>query len=163
MSTNSKDKLIDKLVKVTVALSELHELVDKDQFALDLFEQSMWAAGALPVSLDDFIAEWQTAVNQATLDTVSLFNCWKKSASFYMDISPELKEKANLDPDMTDIKSDDIVFEDGSYINTGTVYNQGAYALKFYVQIGRDCASFFDFNEAADYLWKNHAKEGYGV
>lgn len=163
MNTNKQAQLIDKLVKVTVALSELHELVDNDQFTFNLFEESIKNTGALSVSLDDFIAEWQTVVNSATLDSTSLFNCWKKSAKFYRELSAEFIERACLREDEVDIKDDDVVFENGSYINTGTALHHERYILKFYVQLNRDVASFLTFDEAAEYLWKNHAKEGYGL
>lgn len=162
MSISSKDNLTNSLVKVVVALSELHELVNEDKFALHLFEDNVAHTLALPMSLDDFIAEWQNTVNGVILDSTSLFRCWKKSVMFYKDVPQELKSKAHLD-DNENLKGDDLVFEDGSYINTGVAFNNGSYILKFYVQISRDCVSFADFNEAAEYLWKNHAKEGYGV
>jgi hypothetical protein len=163
MTNNSKKQLIDRLVNVTVAMTELLLLVEKDKFALDLFEKGVQTTGALPVSLDDFLAEWQTVVNNVTLDALALYECWLKSAKFYRDISSEHKNLMHLD-DMK-VESNDIVFEDGAYITCGIIKNEltKAFEIRYYVELGRDCSRFKEFNEAAKFLWDNHSKEGYGV
>lgn len=163
MTKDSKKHLIDRLVNVTVALTELHLLVEKDKFALDLFEKSLQTTGALLVSLDNFLAEWQTVVNNATLDALALYECWLKSAKFYRELSTEQKNLMHLE-DMG-VESNDIVFEDGAYISCGVIKDEltKKHEIRYYVELGRDCTRFKDFDEAAKWLWDNHSKEGYGV
>lgn len=163
MSTDSKTLLVNKLTDVTVALSELLMLVEKDKFALDLFEESLKTTGALPVSLDDFIAEWQTVVNNAILDSQALFNTWKRSAKFYRELSEEARGGMHF-VDVS-LESNDLVFEDSSYITCGIIKNNitKSFEIRFYVEIGRDCARFTTFDGAAEYLWNTHAKVGYGL
>lgn len=163
MGTKTKKELVDKLVKVTVALSELYVFVDKNKFALDLFEKSIQTTSALPVSLDEFVAEWQAAVNNAILDSAALFECWKKSVRFYKDLTIEEKKLMHLDD--VGVESNDLVFEDGSYITCGVIkyFESNDYELRFYVELGRDSTRFKAFDDAAKWLWDNHSKEGYGV
>jgi hypothetical protein len=163
MNNNSKKQLIDRLVNVTVALTELHLLVEKDKFVLDLFEKGVQTTGALPCSLDEFLAEWQTVVNNVTLDALALYECWFKSAKFYRELSTEQKSNENLEG--MGIESNDIVFEDGAYISCGVIMDEltKKHEIRYYVELGRDCTRFKDFDEAAKWLWDNHSKEGYGV
>lgn len=163
MSTDSKTLLVNKLTDVTVALSELLMLVEKDKVALNMFEESVKATGALSTSLDDFIAEWQAVVNNALLDRQALFNTWKKSAKFYRELSEKTREEMHL-VDVS-VEGNDLVFEDGSYITCGIIKNNitKSFEIRFYVEIGRDCVRFTTFDEAAEYLWNTHAKVGYGL
>lgn len=158
---NKRDVLEKKVLQVVQSLSELLVLVDNDQMSLSIFEENLKLTGALPCSLDDFVAEWQTVANNISLDVLALYHAWKTSVKFYKDTPGTLKEKACLED--SGLKSDDLVFEDGSYISTGAAWDNGMYILKFYVEIGRDCESFKNFDEAAQYLWDNHSKCGYGA
>lgn len=162
---NKQQQLKNAVLEVVKSLSELHMLIDKDSFMLNMFNNSVMTTGAMPCSLDKFIGEWQTVLNHIELDRESLYECWYKSAKFYRELT--MQQKADFGIIDAGVESNDIVFENGSYITCGLIQTHvgqvGDYEIRYYVKIGRDCQRFATFKEAAKYLWENHAKESYGV
>jgi hypothetical protein len=158
---NKKIQLTEAVLDVVKALSELHLMLDKDEFMLGLFHKGIQTTGALPCSLDEFICEWQTLANNIEMDAVALYESWAKSAKLFKDV-PEHKAKEVHLKDMG-IKDYDIVFEDGSFIYTIFTLVGNKPNIMFDVTIGRDSHVFGDLELAKKCLWENHAKVSYGL
>lgn len=146
------------IVNVATALSELQVFVYEDGKCRELFEEAINTGLALPMSLDEFIAEWNQLVIEVSSNKESLYQSWKSSVTTKRDC--KLPDKANWFENLND---NDLVFENGSYINVHMDINKGQPYHAYYVEINRDCKKFTYFDDACEYLWHNHAKESYGV
>lgn len=157
---NKKLQLQNAVLDVVKAMSELHLMVEKDSFMLDLFNKGVQTTGALSCSLDELIAEWQTVANNVQIDAQALYESWVSSAKLYKDLGE--KEQSALE-DMG-LRDHDIVFEDSSFIQvTHRLSLYGGYEVRFHVLLGNIEPMFNTYEDAVRYLWDSHAKLGYGL
>ncbi len=156
---NKKLQLTEVVLDVVKALSELHLMVDKDEFMLDMFNKGCETTGALPCSLDEFIGEWQTLANNIEMDALALYESWAKSAKLFKEA---VKTQHHLEMGLNEY---DVVFEDGSYIRTLFKINNSKPVIMWEVQIGNESNIWGenDFDRAVKCLWENHAKVSYGL
>lgn len=159
---NKQDELAKCLNEVAASMERLSLMLEDSTFSLNLFNTCIKTTGVQEIDIREQAEEWRIASNNIENDKIALYNCWLKSAVFFGTLTQEFKDRHCLNQN-DEMKADDLVFEDGSYITTGVAYSFCEYVVRFYVEISRDSMAFSNFNMAAKYLWENHAKDSYGV